>query len=223
MRKFTVLACIAIAVGVSIAFAQTEPITPPSSGSYYGGYPMSYHSSTAAEGRLRGLGDVVRSHGQANLDNSAAAINYSIARKQEMENRQQWTSTYFDMRQANRAARALERGKRASMEDLIRYAQAGKPKQLSPGELDTITGTIHWPILLRSDEFTTQRAELEQLFSRRASSSVLGYEDFAIVQETTDAMLDELKDQVREISPTQYIAAKRFLQSIAYEAGRPVG
>jgi len=222
MRKFTVLACITIAFGVSLVVAQTKPVTPPSGGAYYGGYPFTYHSSTAAEGRMRGLGDVVRSKGQANLDNSAAAINYSLARQQEISNRAQWTNTYFDMRHANRTARAQERRKRSSMEELTRFAQEGRPRPLSPSELDTVTGAINWPTLLTTEDFAKQRAMLEKVFERRAYSSVIGYTDLVTVKKTTDAMLEDLKAKVSEVLPAQYIAAKRFLQSIAYEATKPV-
>ena len=77
MKTLASLALPCVMIGLTFAFAQVQPITPPSSGggSYGGGYPVSYHSSTAAEGRLRGMGDLVRSQGQANLDNSAAAVN----------------------------------------------------------------------------------------------------------------------------------------------------
>ena len=40
----------------------------------------SYHASTAAEGAARGMADVVRSAGAANLLNSEAAKNYEDAR-----------------------------------------------------------------------------------------------------------------------------------------------
>ena len=95
MKNFTFLALAVAAVGVAAANSQTQPITPPSQNVYGGGgYFGGSHASTAAEGQLRGMGDLVRSQGQANLSNSAAAINYSVARKNEIENRNQWTHTY---------------------------------------------------------------------------------------------------------------------------------
>jgi len=184
-------------------------------------YQAYHHASTAAEGRLRGMADLARSQGQANLDNSAAAINYSLARRNEMDNRLHWTHTFFQMRQANRAYRAMERGPRPTMEDCIRYAQMGKPKRLSPSELDTITGEIHWPLLLTSDEFAGDRSELESVFARRASCSAIGLEDYLKIRDTTDQMLAKLKGQIREAPARQYIIAKRFVESLAYEADLP--
>jgi len=201
-----------------------QPITPPSGGNYvnfgYGGY---YGGGTAGGSYLHGMGDVIRSQGQANLDNSAAAINYSVARSQEMDNYKKQTDTYFQTRAANRAYREQERGPRPTMEDLVRYAQMGKPKPLSPSQLDVVTGDIAWPVVLRADEFAQGRAAVEAAFTGRSASSAMGLSDLMKVRETTDSMLAQLKQSVRDLPPNEYIKAKRFLESLAYEAGRPTG
>ena len=62
------------------------------------------------------------------------------AQKQEIENRAQWTQTYFDMRAVNRAARAAERGPRPTMEQLARIAHEGIPAPLSPSQVDPVSG-----------------------------------------------------------------------------------
>ena len=226
MKNLAVLAStvavIGVAIGVAVAATATQPIAPPSGGNYGGGgYGGGYHSSTAAEGRLRGSADLVRSQGEANLSNSAAAINYSLARSNQIDNRSKATSTYFDMRETNRQARAAERGPRPSMEALVRYAQAGKPKRLSPSELDTVTGQIQWPLLLQANDFTDQRAELEGAYGRRAASSVARANDYWAIKKSTDTMLANLKTQVREVPPQDYTVAKKFLESLAYEARLP--
>src|SRR5690242_11792328 len=59
------------------------------------------NASTAAEGLGRGIGDVVRSQGEYNLNTSQAAINLTQARSQEIDNRMQATQTYFAMRNLN--------------------------------------------------------------------------------------------------------------------------
>ena len=43
------------------------------------------------------------------------------------------------------------------------------------------------------------------------------------VRETTKAMLDEISDMVRGVTPADYLPAKRFLESVAYEANKPLG
>lgn len=223
MRSLMVIIAAAAAAGAAIAVAQTsQPIQPPANSGYYGGgYPVYTHASTAGESYARGMADVVRSQGQANLNNSAAAINYSIARSNQIKNREAWTSTYFQMRDENRRARAAERRPRATMEDLVRYAQAGKPKPLSPSELDVVSGAVRWPMVLQVDTFADGRAELEKIFASRASSGTMGFSDYMKVRQVTTAMLADLQKHVRDIPPQEYLAAKQFLQSLAYASNRP--
>jgi len=47
-----------------------------------GGY---HHASTVEEGAARGMADVIRSRGAANMMNSEAAINYEQARKSNID------------------------------------------------------------------------------------------------------------------------------------------
>ena len=225
MRILAFLVLAAGIAGFSIATAQTnQPVAPPSGGNYYGGgggYGTYHHASTEAEGRLRGMGDLTRSVGQANLSNSAAAINYSIARRNQIDNRAAWTDTYFQMRQANKAYRKAERGPPATMEDLVRFAQVGKPKPLSPGEVDPVSGAINWPILLRSEELAKDRAEVEAAFAKRASQSSLGTEDYMKIRQATGQMASDLKKRIREVPSYEYMISKKFIDSLAYAAGTP--
>ncbi len=194
----------------------------PRSASRDGGPTTIYHhASTAEEGYLRGMADVARVHAQANLDNSAAAVNYSVARQNEIQNRSRWTQTYFEMRRMNRAYRAEERGPPPSMQDLVRYAQVGKPERLRPSQLDCVSGRIQWPLLLQREEFAQGRAELEAVFAARAQQGGIGVDDYLKIRQTTDQMKAELKAELRQVPPSQYEIAKRFLESLAYEADLP--
>ena len=225
MRISAFLVLAAGIAGLSIATAQTDqPVAPPSGGNYYGGGYGGYggyHASTAAEGRLRGMGDLTRSAGQANLSNSAAAIYYSIARRNQIDNRAALMDTYFQMRQANKSYRAAERGPRASMEDLVRYTQLGKPKPLSPGAVDPVSGAINWPILLRTESLAEDRAEVEAAFAKRASQSSLGTEDYMKIRQVTSQMASDLKKRIREVPSYEYMISKKFIDSLAYAAGTP--
>jgi hypothetical protein len=226
MKSLKVLIAAAAAASGSIALAQTsQPITPPSNSGYYGygGYPVYFGPSTAGGSAAHGMADVVRSQGEANLNNSAAAINYSIARSNEIQNRSEWTSTYFQMRDENRRARAAERGPRATMADLVRYAQAGKPKPLSPSELDVVTGAVRWPLALQVEGYAKSRAELEEVFARRASSGTISPADYMKVRQVTATMMAQLQDGIRDVPPEQYTLSKRFLESLAYAGTRPAG
>lgn len=178
-------------------------------------------AATVGQSYAQGMGDVMRSKGIYNLTTSEAAINMTEARKRDIENRQQWTDAYFDIRAANRKHREAERGPRPSMEKLVRYAQAGTPKRLSPGELDSVSGRIFWPRLLMTDAFADSREQLEPMFQEWARQGAANSEELARIQQATGQMTAELKAQIQTASSTDYLAARRFLESLAYEAQLP--
>jgi hypothetical protein len=184
------------------------------------GYPVDDRASTAAEGYARGLSDVIRSQGAANLLNSQAAINATEAEKKSIENREQWTSTYFQMRKENREARAAESGPRSSAEDLVRYAQMGKPKILGSNELDKVSGKIFWPIALTTDEYSDSRKQLDDIFARRAKYGDISMGELMNVVNITNQMIEQLKSQIKNIPGMEYSKAKAFLVSLAYEVQR---
>ena len=199
------------------------PIRPYGAYAQYpwGGYD---HASTLSEGFGRGLGAVIRAQGEYNLNTSAAAINISLARQQEIENRKRWTQSYFEIRDLNRQGFEAEtKHLRGTPEDWLRVAQAGKPKRLSPSELDIVTGEIHWPILLTARNYSGQRVELEKAFADRAYHGVLEADAFLKVVQLTEDLLSNLKTEVRNLPAGQYLVAKRFLESLAYEASQPAG
>ena len=111
------------------------------------------------------------------------------------------------------------------MEDLVRYAQAGKPARLSPSELDSVSGGISWPILLQKAEFAEQREQLEQLFTKRAQGGAVGPDQLTEIRRLTTSMIDDLKQQLKkgEVKQMDYVPAKRFLESLSFEAQTPVG
>jgi hypothetical protein len=230
MKVTECYATILLATGVLVGQAQSAtPAGSPSlvlpvGGMSYNDYPYSYHSSTLQEGYARGIADVIRAKGDYNLSTSAAAVNFSQARQQEIENQRKWEQAYFDLHNLNRQMfESEQKRRRGSPEDWIRYAQAGKPKRLSASELDTVTGEIRWPMLLTAREYSSQRVELEKAFSDRAYHGVLGAETFLMVLQLTDDLMASLKQQIRNLPADKYIAAKRFLESLAFEAGQPAG
>lgn len=187
----------------------------------YGGW--GYGSSTAAEGFGRGMADVIRAQGDYNLSTSAAAINMTEARRREVENRKLWTQTYFDMRHINKDSRQANAPKAPSAEDIVRHAQAGKPKRLTAKELDPVTGVMLWPVLLQSNEFAKQREYVEKAFVQRAYDGSMKGDAYLEVQQIANDLIELLKEWITKVPSDQYMSAKRFLQSVAYEAGQPVG
>jgi len=188
---------------------------------YFGGAVIDMRASTAAEGAARGMADVARSAGQYNLMTSKAAINMTEAQRNNSENREQWTDSYFKMRQANKQYRATERAPRATMEDLVRFAQAGKPQQLSPSELDIVSGAVSWPTVLKTEPFRQEREKLDALFAARARQGVLSFEEQSEAEAAKAAILRQLQSQIDALPPAQYMQSKRFVEGLVFTARQP--
>ena len=216
-----------------LAFAQTSSsgssgtnvpyqpaVPPPSTVNAYGGWPGYGGASTAAGSALNGMASVISAKGDYNLSTSAAAINMTQAQKQEIENRQQWTNTYFDMRATNRKSREAERSPRPTMEQLVKMAQEGVPKPLGPGQMDPVAGRLNWPSALQQASFDSQREQVDQLFATRAKYGGLSYADQLAVRQTVETMFGELKSQIRDIPPQDYVACRNFLNSVTYAASK---
>jgi hypothetical protein len=193
-----------------------QPAVPAPSINTYGGWPGYGGGGTAAGSAMNGMASVISAKGDYNLSTSAAAINMTQAQKNEIENRQQATNAYFDMRATNRAARAAEAGPKPTMEQIARMAHDGVPKQISPSQLNPVTGKIEWPIALQADRYADQRTTLEQLVAKQATYGSLGLADHTKVRQTVDAMFAELKSQVKDVPPQDYVASRSFLRSLDY-------
>ncbi len=84
-----------------------QPAVPPPSminGYGYGGGPVYGGGTTAAGSAMNGMASVISAKGNYNLSTSAAAVNMTQAQKNEIQNHQLYTNTYFDMRATNKAA-----------------------------------------------------------------------------------------------------------------------
>jgi hypothetical protein len=212
-------AYLGLAVG-NAAFSQPEE--SDGTGVPFLGYEsrpwIDYRATTPFEGHARGLSEIIRASAAYNRMTAEAMDKMTEAARKDMRNREEWTHTYFRLREANRTYREKEQRPPPSMEDIVRYAQMGKPERLSPGELDTVSGRIAWPEVLQADGFTNDRERLEDLFVDWIHYGSLSLEHRQEIHDTTDAMLDELQERIHKLPPADYMAARRFLEGLAYEA-----
>jgi hypothetical protein len=213
---------------VSLALAQQQSqqpyqpaVPPPSVGGFGGGYGGGFGGtggvgSTVAGSAMTGMANVVSAKGDYNLSTSAAAVNMTQAQSKEIENRQQYTNAYFDMRATNTAARKAERGPQLSAEALARLAHEQAPKPLSPGEVNTVTGKLNWPGPLQLDGFAMDRNSLESLFGAHSQMGALNYTDRIEARKIINDIAKQLKGHIRDIPGPDYIASKSFLESLMY-------
>jgi hypothetical protein len=178
-----------------------------------------HHASTFEEGFLRGQADLLRAWGDFFYSRSLAMINHEEARRRYIQNRVLGTEAYFSMRETNRQARAAERGPRATQEDVQRFSQMRAPKRLEAHQFDSAFGVLHWPEALQDAQFAQQRTAIDRLMATRTvTDSGAGSESCRQIETLAAQLKGELKDNIDGISPSQYVAAKQFLDSLAREA-----
>jgi hypothetical protein len=159
---------------------------------------------------MRGAGDVLRAVGEARYNSSLALMNGQEAYSRYLDNRLKAVSTYFDMQNLNREYRAEKRGQRATEEELAGYARDRAPDRLAAHELDPTANRLVWPEALGNERFDAERTAIDALMAGGGSES-------RAVQELAEKMVEELRTHVREMKPSDYVAAKRFLTSLHYE------
>ena len=106
---------------------------------------------------------------------------------------------------------------KATQEDLVRYAKQRAPSRLSPSELDPLTGVITWPLILREDTYQESRDALEQLYQQRASMGSLTGTQRGEVQQAISTLQADLKQNLRNYVPQDYVQAKKFLEGLNLE------
>jgi len=208
---------ITIAIAFPLLFASARLVQAQA----FPAYGQYHHASTAEEGIQRGMADVIRSAGYANLKNSEAAKNYEDARSKALDNRIKSTQTYFEMRRMNRQYRAAEAGPKPTQEELLRYAAARRPSQLSAHDIDPLTGDIDWPKALREPEYAKYTKTLEDMFRYKAQQhGDLTYRQQASVREVANGLASELKRNIKIYPPQAYVDAKNFVDALGAAAGQ---
>ena len=138
MKRFAVIAI--LLVGPVLAVGQNNQVVPgneqnrqvitppPVTQVYNGGYGGWGGGGQTPEGAaLQGMSQVISAQGQANLANSAAAINWTQAESNSLQNQVQGVQTFWAMRDIGREEREKERGPRPTPEELARRAAPRAP------------------------------------------------------------------------------------------------
>ena len=190
-------------------------------------------SKTIQEGYMRAQSDGVRAHAsfieaQAQMLTAEGNVRKQLAdtrktleecRSLAIDNNLKATNTFYEKRVARESYRASRARPAPSQEDLVLHAKAAAPQRLSPVHMVSRYGGIRWPAVLQREEFAAYREQLDVEFAEKSlGESGVGSLLYQQVREGTEQMRAELQGLIREVSPTQYIAAKRFIDSLANEA-----
>ncbi len=209
-------AILAIATAIA-ALAEAQTVT--NVGGYGYENPYSWHASTAAEGYARGFAEIVRAAGEYNLNTGIGAVNWAEARRREILNSKLWVQTWFDIREINQAHRyATYRQQRGNPENYYRIVEGRRPQSLAAQDINFASGQLRWPLLLAFDDYRPQRTRVENAFTNRAYNGAMSIDDYLNVLNATQIMLARLQNTIAAVPPQEYVAAKRFLERVAFDA-----
>ena len=180
---------------------------------YFGDSSQTF-SSTVEEGSQRGYADIVRSYGMASLLNAQAVNQVEQARKQYIENQMRAVQTYVDTHRINNEYRNALRSRPLSLEQYVRLAREQAPEPLTATQLDQLTGMISWPAALRKPEYEAFRRRIDRLFQDRAT----GYAVYGEIPAACEAFAERLNSDIMQFPPSDYVVAKKFLESLAWTA-----
>jgi hypothetical protein len=164
----------------------------------------------------------IRAVADARATNAKTLQTLEQVRSLALDNNLKVAKTFYEKRRLYDAYQGLNTHKRPSQQDMIRYSQTAVPKRPANFELASARGGVSWPVALLDEDFSDGRLQLESLFAQRnrgagSSASSVARE----VRTGATQMREQLKSKIRQISPAEYVAARKFLVSLAYEAQLP--
>lgn len=184
-------------------------------------------ASTAEEGIMRGMSDLTRARGAQNMMNAEAAKTMTDVRSAELENRVQYTETYWERKRINRENRFPSAEEKSAIrqqnleKQMFHRARVAQGTRPGAGTLDPVSGGISWPMTLQNPTYNKYREDLEALFSERADKQgAIGFEAYTQITSLTDSWLKQLRKDLRKsgLGQREYMDSKRFIESLAVEA-----
>lgn len=213
-RAAALVGSFAAATCGSFAAAQGPAIAyPPSNWSYID------HSSSYAEGVLRGQASVLSAAGELAYMDSLASINYQEAQRRAIDNSVALTKAYFEKKEIK-----IEFDKKYGRKPLVGEARKKviehyMPKKLTAEEFNPANGQLVWPHILRQPEYGPIKLEIDTLFaSRKFENSGDGSDTQRKISQLIRSMSALVRENIAVMSAEQYIDAQEFLRSVDAEA-----
>jgi hypothetical protein len=119
------------------------------------------------------------------------------------DNPQKWGQVYLHLRQGEEA-----------------WDMQKLPRRLGSNEFDPVTGKIRWPQAFLAEKYATPRRSLEKLFVARASTGPTPTVATEIHNVIVD-MIEMLRADIEGLPANDYVAARKFLDSLDYSVIAP--
>jgi hypothetical protein len=210
-------------VGPANPANQPYPRVPSYGGGGWGWGGWGYGGGgTIAGSYLQGLGAAAQGAGAYNLATAEAARQAEAARAEYMQNEMSAMNNYFLAREANRQYREALRLPPLTPEQIYEINLSRLPKRLRLDQFDPVTGKINWPDVLKTKELDEDRQKLDKLFAERThDNSGVGSENYHDIQMVVHDAMAKLHDEIKTLSPAEYLLALNFIDSLAFEARFP--
>lgn len=176
-------------------------------------YPWGAGGVTSTESRARGYAQAIRAEADAAK---------TAAETEKIRQETKWQSTQiflekrrlYKERQQEELERVRARNQARHQRSMARMEQP-KPT-LSPDELDPLTGELHWPAVLATDDFAEYRQDLDKFFKTRADQGgYLKADQYFGVQGVISDMTDLLKSKITTLDTRDYLLAYNFLKKMS--------
>jgi hypothetical protein len=195
--------------------SQAQVAVGPVVGVGYGGWGG---VGTAESSAAHGYADFVRSEGYYNMATAQGMVYAEQARELYIQNRKEAYRAYWAGKEQRSAIDAQKRERtRHSAEALNVAGKSEVAQSLSKDVFNPETGKIVWPKALLDGKYTAKRTEIEKLVELRARTSG-GPNSQTKIQAATGELTALLKTNITRISATDYMQAKKFLDSLAVSA-----
>ncbi len=137
------------------------------------------------------------------------------------ESRDQKARSGDAIRKPNSSRRTVKESSDRSNRGAGTTARQGVPAKQPPRLVDPQTGKIAWPSTLRDDGFRESREAVESVLARCTAGA--GAVERGELAQAAGSLLEQLKSRVEEATPSEYVAARQFLKTLALEAKSPAG
>ncbi len=219
--KRVVCLCAIAMLGIAVVGTRAEGADPY--GRRQEGYMKGYAElGKAAAAYVTAQATMIKAQADANACNAKAMETLEKARSQALDNDLKTVKTFYEKRKLHETHVAQDARKRPTREDLIRYSKEALPERPTNYQVEPVRGRIYWPAVLQEEQFSEYRAELDGLFAQRTTANIgADGETCRQIQDVVERMQAELRSLTRQISPMEYLAARKFIESLAFEARFP--
>ena len=219
--KKVICLCMVAMLGIAVVCTRAEGADPygrPKEGYLKGWAEM----GKAAAAYVTAQATMIKAMADANACNAKAMETLEKTRSQTLDNDLKTAKTFYEKRNLHETHLAQNARTRPTHQDLIRYSKQSLPERPTNYHVEPVRGRIHWPAVLQEEQFSEYRVELDGLFAKRATTDVeVDGETSQQIQEVVERMQAELSSLVRQVNPGEYLAARKFIESLAFETRFP--